>query len=90
MAHLSLGPYKESVKSVQIQVPFHAVMRSWTLLRAAHMLLVLLSTVSVALLDVQLDCVLELSATYATYSDFVDEFELVLSQPENSWMMDGV
>ena len=29
--HLSLGPYKESVTSVQIQMPFHAVGR----LRAA-------------------------------------------------------
>ena len=47
-----------------------------------------------ALLDVQLAThaivFLELPATYATYPDFVDEFELVLSQPENSWMMDGV
>ena len=29
IAHLSLGPYKESVKSVQIQMPFHAVGRSF-------------------------------------------------------------
>ena len=36
--HLSLGPYKESVTSVQIQMPFHAVGRSF---RAAHMLLIL-------------------------------------------------
>ena len=27
--HLSLGPYKESVTSVQIQMPFHAVGRSF-------------------------------------------------------------
>ena len=27
--HLSLGPYKESVTSVQIQIPFHAVGRSF-------------------------------------------------------------
>ena len=27
MAHLSLAPYKESVKSVQIQMLYHAVMR---------------------------------------------------------------
>ena len=41
MAHLSLAPYKESVTIVQIQMPFYAVMRSWTpsALRAAHMLL---------------------------------------------------
>ena len=32
MAHLSLAPYKESVTIVQIQMPFYAAMRSWTLL----------------------------------------------------------
>ena len=29
LEHLSLGPYKESVASVQIQMPFHAVGRSF-------------------------------------------------------------
>ena len=29
MAHLSLAPYKESVTIVQIQMPFHAVGRSF-------------------------------------------------------------
>lgn len=36
------------------------------------------------------DCMLELPATYGTYPDFVEEFEVVLSQPENSWIMDGL
>ena len=37
--HLRISPYKESVATVQIQMPFHAVGRS-SALRAAHKLLV--------------------------------------------------
>ena len=30
--HLRISPYKGSVATVQIQLPFHAIVRSWTLL----------------------------------------------------------
>ena len=30
--HLRIGPYKGSVNSVQIQMPFHAIVQCWTLL----------------------------------------------------------
>ena len=40
MAHLSLGPYKESVQIVQIQMPFHTVgLDAPSALRVAHMFL---------------------------------------------------
>ena len=32
MSHLRIGPYKEGVAIVQIQMPFYPIMRSWTLL----------------------------------------------------------
>ena len=47
--HLSLGPYKESVTSVQIQMPFHAVGPP-SALRAAHMLLVYLITIKIIIM----------------------------------------
>ena len=28
--HLRISPYKGSVATVQIQMPFHAIVRSWT------------------------------------------------------------
>lgn len=35
-------------------------------------------------------CMLELSSSYVTYLDLVNEFDHVLAQPEVSWCMDGV
>ena len=32
MPHLKIGPYKEGVTIVQIQMPFYPIVRSWTLL----------------------------------------------------------
>lgn len=36
------------------------------------------------------DCSLELPSTYTTYPSFVDEFQSILSQPENAWTMDAI
>ena len=32
MPHLRIGPYKEGVTIVQIQMPFYPIVQSWTLL----------------------------------------------------------